>query len=67
MKAEWDVVQDKLSAFQAVIRLRSADGWELHSWNIFEVTEGGGRITPYLTPYVASVWRRIQRERSESK
>lgn len=58
-KPEWEVVQDRLDAFQALIRLRS-DEWELHSWNIFIAMMGGGRVQPYPVEYVASVWHRRQ-------
>lgn len=55
---DWDVVADTLSAFQSVIRLRTAQGWELHSWNAYESEQGGGRIGRYTEIFVASVWKR---------
>lgn len=63
--SEWEVVQDKLSAFQSLIRLRG-DEWELHSWNIFTVMVPGDHYPhPFdhkrhhdPVEYVASVWRR---------
>jgi hypothetical protein len=56
--AQWDVVIDELMAFQAIVRIRTSAGWTLHSWNIFIEMRGGGRITPYPTEMICSLWRR---------
>jgi hypothetical protein len=57
IKPEWEVVQDTMASFQSLIRLRS-DDWNLHSWNVFTSTRGGGNISPYSVDMVCSVWQR---------
>jgi hypothetical protein len=62
MKVEWEVGGDQLTALGPTIRLRVADGWELHSWNIFTRMEGGGRITPYPEEMFFAVWKKEQHD-----
>ena len=64
---EWDASGDTLLALRPTIRLRAADGWELHSWNIFTEMRGGGRISPYSQSMFYAVWRRIQAARKGAK
>jgi hypothetical protein len=52
----WETVVEKLEAFGPLVRLRTAKGWELHSWNLFETSEGG--IFRYPQMMVCTLWRK---------
>jgi hypothetical protein len=58
MTTQWEAGGDHLTALGPSIRLRAADGWELHSWHIFTRIEGGGRISPYPLEMFYAVWKR---------
>ena len=66
MSRDWGLIVDTLSAFQSVVRLNSANGWTLHSWNYFTEVCGGGRISPYTEHMVASLWFK-ESERKEGQ